>query len=504
MGIEEVSSKFALWRERPDVFVREVFGVEPDEWQADVLRAFPHQKRIAMRASKGPGKSAVLAWLAWNFLLTRPYPKVAATSITGDNLSDGFWSECAKWREKSKILKEYFTFTKTRIFLNQAPDTWFMSARPWSKSATASEQGNALAGLHADYILFLIDESGGIPESVMVAADAALSSCVEGHIIQAGNTTQLDGPLYRACTKDRDLWYISDINGDPDNPKRSPRVDINWARDLIKSYGRDHPYVMVSVLGQFPPSSFNSLIGIGEVEDAQKRVYKPYEFASAPRILGVDVAREGLDASIIYPRQGLQAYTPFVYRNIDGTEGANIVARKWKGWDADACFIDNTGGFGSSWVDNLSRLGYAPIPVHFSARSENPRYYNKRTEMIFDLVQWIKGGGALPPDDLNIAAELTQSTYTFKNDKLLLEPKEILRMKIGRSPDNMDSLAVTFAAPVQRVAKIQSEQFIMRETEVEYNPLSREKAGGASSTQLSGRLNPVDDYNPFGRGRWHG
>ena len=35
-----------------------------------------------MKACKGPGKTAVLAWLAWNFLLTRAHPKIAVTSIT--------------------------------------------------------------------------------------------------------------------------------------------------------------------------------------------------------------------------------------------------------------------------------------------------------------------------------------------------------------------------------------------------------------------------------------
>ena len=39
----------------------------------------------------------VLAWLAWNFLLTRREPKIAATSITATNLADNLWAEMAKW-----------------------------------------------------------------------------------------------------------------------------------------------------------------------------------------------------------------------------------------------------------------------------------------------------------------------------------------------------------------------------------------------------------------------
>jgi len=58
------------WREDPIVFVRDQFGVEPDDWQADVLTAFadPLKPRISMQACAGPGKTAVEAWCIWNFL----------------------------------------------------------------------------------------------------------------------------------------------------------------------------------------------------------------------------------------------------------------------------------------------------------------------------------------------------------------------------------------------------------------------------------------------------
>ena len=61
---QAAADKLRLWRERPDVFVREVFGVTPDAWQDDVLRMFPGSPRQAMKACKGPGKTALMAWLA--------------------------------------------------------------------------------------------------------------------------------------------------------------------------------------------------------------------------------------------------------------------------------------------------------------------------------------------------------------------------------------------------------------------------------------------------------
>lgn len=483
------AEKLKVWRDRPDIFVQDVFGITPDPWQAKVLQAFPQNQRMAMAACKGPGKTAVLAWIVWNFLVTRPHPKIAATSITGDNLSDNLWAELAKFQQKSKLLTENFTWGKTRIYSNEYPETWWVSARPWSKSASPEEQGMTLAGLHADYILFVLDESGGIPMSVMASADAALSSCIEGHIVQAGNTTHTEGPLHAACTNERHLWHVTHITADPDDPERTPRVSIKWAQETIDRYGRDNPYVLINVFGKFPPSSINALIGIDDIKAAMTRDYKIEEYARAAKVLGIDVAREGMDTSVIFPRQGLQAFTPMQYRNITGTYGAEMTARKINEWGADASFVDNTGGFGSSWIDNLNRLGFSPIPVHFNEKSANPRYFNKRTEMLFEAVEWIKGGGSLPYNE-ELIQELTNTTYTFRGDKVIIEPKEIIKAKLGRSPDLLDALALTFASPV---AATYGFKHLQDRHQINYQPLSLDYIKSGVITQGKHEVS----YNPL-------
>lgn len=445
-----------------------------------------------MKASKGPGKSCIEAWLAWNFLLTRPHPKIAATSISGDNLRDGLWSEMAKWMEKSPILKETFTWQKERIFFKAYPETWWMSARNWSKSADLNALGNTLAGLHADYIMFIIDESGGIPDAIMASAEAALSSCKEGHIVQAGNPTHLEGPLYRACTSERNLWRVFEITSDPDDPNRSPRVSKEWANEQIQKYGKDNPWVLVNVFGRFPPASFNALIGPEDVQAAIKRRYRDTELSLQPRILGVDVARYGDDSSIIFPRQGLQAFNPFQYRGINGTEGAEKCLYHWNDWSADACFIDNTGGFGASWIDNLVRLGKSPQGIAFSNSAIDEQYFNKRAEMAFLLVRWIKEGGAIP-DIPELTQALIQTTYTFKGSQLIIEPKDDIKVKLGYSPDHMDALMLTFAYPVE---KSQSNNLFPQRSihQIDYNPFSRDRINpGMTGTHQSEYI-----YNPRG------
>jgi phage terminase large subunit len=418
--------------------------------QANVLEAVTRHQRLAMKACKGPGKTAVLAWIAWWFLVTRDNPKIAATSVSGDNLADNLWAEMAKWQAKSPLLTAKFEWTRTRIFNKQAPETWWMSARSWAMTADKTRLGQTLAGLHADNILFLLDDAGGIPDAVMASAEAALSSCVEGHIVMAGNPTHLEGPLWRACTSERRLWHVTEISADPDDPRRSTRVKADWAKEQIEKYGRDNPWVLVNVFGQFPPASLDTLIGPDECHAATTRAWRPEDIAGAARVLGVDVARFGDDASVIFPRQGLVAFPPLRFRNIDGTQGAGLVARKWTDWGADACFVDDTGGFGGSWIDNLRRLGHSPIGVPFSGRANDPRYENKRTEMYFEAVEWIRRGGQLPPGAASheLIAALSGTTYSFRGDRLLLEPKEQVKARLGYSPDDADAFVLTFAQPV--------------------------------------------------------
>lgn len=449
--------RFRHWREHPADMVRELFQVQPDAWQEEALEVFPHNPYLALLACKGPGKTCLLAWLIWNFLLTRPFPKVAATSISGDNLRDNLWSELALWRTRSPLLQHLFEWTTTRIVSKEHPETWWASARTWPKSGDASAQANTLAGLHSDYIMFLIDESGGVPDTVMVSAEAALSSCKEGHIVQAGNPTHLAGPLYRAH-KDRKSeggrWYVIEITGDPEDPKRSPRISVDWAREQIRVYGKDNPWVLVNVFGRFPPNSINSLIGEDDVRDAMNRYYRPYQIGPQPKIMGVDVARQGDDSSVLAFRHGPQMFPMRRYRNVEnGVVGASIANRHWNEFDADACFVDATGGLGFTWIDQLNVLGKSAIPVQFaSVPTSSDRYRNKRAEMFFLFVEWIKNGGALPPYDSEGGPELLKAlvntTYTFDKDRMRLEEKDVIKAKIGFSPDEADACALTFAEPV--------------------------------------------------------
>ena len=131
-----------------------------------------------MVACRGPGKTTVEVWLLINFMLTRRHPMVPVTSVTGDQLRDVFWAELARWHQKSPLLQALFTWQKTRYFANDFPDTWFATARTWSRDADPAQQADTLAGFHADYVAVYLGREWG--DSAQCDECCALGDVVRG------------------------------------------------------------------------------------------------------------------------------------------------------------------------------------------------------------------------------------------------------------------------------------------------------------------------------------
>lgn len=454
----EAAAKIKYWRDNPIAFVKDNFGVEPDEWQKDVLTAFkswePSKIRQSLQACAGPGKSAVLAWCGWNFLScygeVGEHPKGAAVSVTWDNLKDNLWVELAKWQALSPFLSKAFTWTQSRIFANDHKETWFLSARSFPKTADNETLGKTLSGIHSKYVLFLIDESGDIPVQIAKAAEQAVGETIARKgfikIMQAGNPISTDGMLYAASVSKN--WNITRITGDPNDPKRSPRIDIEWAKQQIEEYGEDDPWVASYILGRFPSSGLNSLLSLHEVEEAMERHISLDKYGYSQKRLGVDVARSGMDSTVIFPRQGLAAFPYVKMRNANGPQVAARVLKAKAKWLSEMEFVDDTGGFGASVIDSLELAGQSPQGIHFASKATDPRYYNKRSEMWLEMAEWVKRGGCLPPCN-QLKKELTSVQYFLKNGKLALEEKDQVKKRLGFSPDIADALALTFAIPDQ-------------------------------------------------------
>jgi len=201
-------------------------------------------------------------------------------------------------------------------------------------------------------------------------------------------------------------------------------------------------------LCDFSAAGDDQLISLSDVESAAQREVTPVEVEYAPRILGVDPARFGDDRSVIFPRQGIGALAPIIYRGIDNMDLAARVAAKIDEWKPDATFIDS--GQGGGVIDRLRQLGYDPIEVHFGGRPTDPMYLNKRAEMWFEMREWLRMGGAIP-NLVDLKQDLAAPIYWYDAmGRLQLEPKDDIKKRGLPSPDLGDALALTFAFPVYK------------------------------------------------------
>jgi hypothetical protein len=224
----------------------------------------------------------------------------------------------------------------------------------------------------------------------------------------------------------------------------------------LKDYGEDSDFVRVRVKGVFPRAGTMQFIDSERVDQAVARelVNDP----TAPLIMGVDLARQGEDQTVIRFRRGLDARSiPAVkFRIPDLMVTAGRVMELINSYNPDAVFVDGT-GIGWGVVDRLNQLGCSTVRgVDFGARADRTdggdaaaRYANKRAEMWGFMKEWCKAGCL--PDDRDLVADLTAVDYGYDaSDAILLERKDDMRKRGLASPDDGDALALTFAHPVAK------------------------------------------------------
>lgn len=478
--------------------------LSPDAWQDEVYACasgitepgmMPAKPRIALKACKGPGKSHALSVLGWWWLLTRWHSNMVALSITSDNLRDNLWAEMARLYERSRVLQLFFVQSAEKIYARRYERTWWMSARSFPQDADPGKQANTLAGLHGIHPAVLADEVGDYPEGVLAAAEGIFASQVEGKPVEAllaaaGNPTSAQGPLYRICTKDRQYWWVREITGDPDDPTRASRCDIDWCRSQIEQWGRDHDFVKVNVLGQFPSRAVNKLLGPDEVMAAMSRQVDPRLVGVDPLIMGLDVARGGDNSSVLTRRQGRHVTRQDVWRDDDLMSLADRVANEYATYHPAALFVDAT-GLGSGVVDRLRQLGIPVIAVDPGGSASDKRFEDRRAEMWWRMAKWVTEGGTLP-DDASLRLELTAPLIDYakrvgKSTRVVLESKKDMRKRGVSSPDRADSLALTFAAPVH------VEPTLMQRSDPRFAP-----AGYTTYGRVRGGTE--EDWDPYGGG----
>lgn len=422
----------------PLFYVREVFRVEPSDQQTEALNALAAPDcRLSIRSGISTGKTTFDAWAVHWHTDCFPHSKCAATAPTATQLRDALVAEVKLW-DRRKV-PDLFRPSKVTSEMAYVED----DQGQFAVFKTASKENpEALQGLHADYVLVIVDEAAGVADAVFKPLRGATGKFATRFVYTA-NPNKATGTFHQTHTHSafRRLWTRLVFNSwdSPHSPK-------DYLQELKDTYGEHSDMYRVRVLGQFPSASPLQLIATDLVDEACQRFLRPEDYKHAPVILGVDVAWEGDDRSCIYLRQGLYSKKLFVGHNIDNMTLAAKVIEFEDLYGADATFVDV--GWGTGVIDRMRQLGRSPIPVAFGGGSADPQYLNKRAEMWFLMRDWLINSGVIE-DDEDLKLDLTAPEYGPGDTKKSLERKKDIKKRLGFSPDMGDALALTFAMPVR-------------------------------------------------------
>lgn len=446
--------RIELWRHEPAQFVRDVFHVEPTDYQEQALEALNSHGHVSIRSGHGTGKSATAAWGIMHTMACYYPTKIPCTAPTGHQLDDILWKELALWHQKMDPELRRLFIHKARLFeFASNPDLSFAVAR-----TSSPENPEALQGFHmlSGVLMFVLDEASGIHDKVFEVSEGALST-PGSRVLMTSNPTRRRGYFFDSHHMFRDEYTCLHWNSE-----NSPLVDPKFCERMARKYGKDSNVYRVRVLGEFPRQEGDAVVDFDAVTSAQDR---DVEQVDGPMLWGVDVARGGKDRSVLVKRRmNVMDGPPIVWRNKDGEQIADLVALEHEktepGNRPDEILVDVI-GYGSSAYDSLFYRGFPVVPVNVSERaSVNDRFNRLRDELWAKCAHWFASQAVkIPKEPVDLMDEFIDELTAIKYEDPTPQGKTKVQSKLDimntdtgtkmRSPDLADALVLTFRSYVK-------------------------------------------------------
>lgn len=445
------------WRRDPARWAEERVNVDLWSKQRHIMESVRDHKNTAVMSCHEIGKSFTAATsVAW-WLDTHPVGSafVLTTAPTDPQVKAILWREINRLHMRCSDLPG-------RVNLSE----WYIGSELVAIGRKPSEHNpTGLQGIHARYVLVVLDEACGIPKALWDAA-STLTANEHSRTLAIGNPDTVNSEFYEVCKPDSG-WNVIQV-GYKDTPNftgEKVRKEVAdqlihplWIEDRKQKWGVDSALFKSKCEGKFPNSAGteNSVI--------------PYEFLIAcksnelpegsPCEAGIDVGGGG-DRTIIRERVGMRAGRVKEFKDIDPMRTIGMLVEKINEWQIEKVKIDSI-GIGWGVYGRLRELSTKHnhdktetvhnaevIPVNFANASSDPvKFLNLRAEVWWNvgrensrLARWDL---SLVDDD--VIAELSAPEYIITNSKgtVKVEPKDDIRKRIGMSPDHADALLLAF------------------------------------------------------------
>jgi hypothetical protein len=452
-------TRLTRWRNSPVAWADECLKVNLTGYQGEVLDALPVERRVAVKGPHGLGKSFMGAVLVNWFATTRDLAgrdwKIITTASAWRHLEVYLWPEIHKWANRI----DFETLGRAPFKPNSELLDLRLKLQYGAATAVASNQPERIEGAHAEELLYLLDEAKIVPPATWDSIEGAFSNAGpdtpdNAYAFAMSTPGAPSGRFYDIHRRAPGLedWWTRSVT--LEEAIQAGRISRVWADQRRLQWGPDSAVFHNRVLGNFHASVEDAVIPLSWLEAAIERWHE-WDRAGRPSPggplwTGLDVGRGG-DDSVLALRDGWAI-------TLTGNKRRDTMSQVAEMQGVEGRAIVDAVGVGAGVYDRLRELGYRPLAYvgagKTSHRDRSGKYgfVNVRSAAYWNLRELLDPAYdpvlALPPDDLMIS-DLTTPTWTIISGsppKYVVETKEKVVERLGRSPDRGDAIAMAFWA----------------------------------------------------------
>jgi len=432
---------FAKYADDPCGFILEELHADPEMFwdrQREIAGLVCNQRYVAVRSCNGLGKDWLAARLAlWWVYCRRGY--VLITGPTERQVKHVVMGQVRRAFNAASALPG--NLYELALRLDGADEMGIL--------AFTSTDASKLTGFHAPRLMVLITEAQGIEPLVWEGAFANVTGA-DSRIVAVGNPLQPGGKFYEVSRSP--AWSAVKIAA-TEHPNVVQQREIvpgavtqAFVDLMAQEYGVGSGVYQSRVMGEFPDNSDEALCHRSWITAASER------WATRPRegevALALDPARYGPDASVLAVRRGAAIEELVIWNKLSTVETAGrvVVEMDRLGVPKSHGVTVDEPGLGGGVIDVLREMGVETRGFNGGATPlAVDKFRNSRAETFWGLRRLLERGEiALPPDD-KLADELCAMRWSIGLDgRIVIESKDDLRARIGRSPDRADAVAMAF------------------------------------------------------------
>jgi hypothetical protein len=447
---------YARYRRDPVLWAQERAKVELWSKQKEILRSVAENPLTAVKSCHSSGKSFTASLLSCWWIDVHPpgEARVITTAPTSKQVDAVLWYEIGRMHRALNLagqcnLRDWYIGKQLVALGRKPPD----------------HQEAAFQGMHARYLLAILDEAYGIPKGLWDES-STLASNEYGRILAIGNP---DGPgeFMDVCQKDN-AWntihisykHTPNFTGEAVSERvKEVLIAPRWVDERRGKWGPSSALFQAKCEGDFPSQGDPFSVINHEWAMQCKMLQLP---TGVPREGGIDVGGGG-DRTVLRERQGSVAGRELEFLDADPMRSVGRLAEKINEWDLECVKVDST-GLGWGLAGRLKELSKKHNPtskdtthnaevVAVNFGSGPPAGYEKKFLNMRAYLWWQIGRELsrlntwdLTDVDDDVIHELTQPKYEIldSHGKIKIEAKKDVIKRLGFSPDRAEALILAF------------------------------------------------------------